>query len=164
VVRNDRVDFPAIEAMTITHIVISPGPGPSEAGASEDVIQRFAGRVLILSVCLDHQAIFEEYGGTVAVGRSCMGRPLRSTTMYSVSSARFQTSFLLSDTTPSCRNCRHHSFVSDCHSEDVEWTDHGCSSQVVSCRGGSSFIVRASFSSTATSSCTTLLSTTAPIV
>lgn len=38
VVWNDRVDF---AAMMITHIVISPGP--SEAGASEDVIRRFAG-------------------------------------------------------------------------------------------------------------------------
>ena len=50
--------------MTITHIVITQGPGgPNEAGASEDVIRRFAGRVLILVACLDHQAIFEVYGG-----------------------------------------------------------------------------------------------------
>jgi anthranilate/para-aminobenzoate synthase component II len=58
------VDFAAIETMTITHIVISPGPGgPSEVGASEDVIRRFAGRMPILGVCLGHHAIFEVYGG-----------------------------------------------------------------------------------------------------
>jgi anthranilate synthase/aminodeoxychorismate synthase-like glutamine amidotransferase len=68
---NDRVEFAAIETMTITHIVISPGPGgPSEAGASEDVMRQFAGRMPILYVCLGHQAIFEVYGGhSRSVGR-----------------------------------------------------------------------------------------------
>lgn len=160
---NDRVDFAAIEAMTITHIVISPGPGgPSEAGASEDVIRQIAGRVPILFVCLGHQAIFEVYGGH---SRSVWGDHAWEDLCHPPRCTRC----LPRDSRPvsscsiplSCRNCRHTPVVSDRHSEDVEWTDHGCMSQVVSCRGGSSFILRASSPSTATSSCTTLLSTTA---
>ena len=48
-------------------IVLSPGPGtPAEAGNCLDIIRKAKGRVLLLGVCLGHQAIIEEAGGTVA--------------------------------------------------------------------------------------------------
>ncbi len=66
VVRNDAVTLDEIEAMAPERIVISPGPcTPKEAGISVDLIQRFAGRVPLLGVCLGHQCIGEAFGGVV---------------------------------------------------------------------------------------------------
>ena len=47
-------------------IVISPGPGtPGDAGISLNVVERFAGRIPILGVCLGHQVIGQAFGGNV---------------------------------------------------------------------------------------------------
>ncbi len=47
-------------------IVISPGPcTPKDAGISNDLIRRFAGRVPVLGVCLGHQCIGHVFGGDV---------------------------------------------------------------------------------------------------
>ena len=55
VYRNDRVTLSDIEKLSPSHIIISPGPRtPLEAGASNDIIHSFAGRVPILGVCLGH--------------------------------------------------------------------------------------------------------------
>ncbi|MEP6708457.1 MAG: aminodeoxychorismate/anthranilate synthase component II [Pyrinomonadaceae bacterium] len=65
--RNDQIAVEDIEAQCCPDkIVISPGPGtPDNAGISMKVIERFAGRVPILGVCLGHQAIARVYGGRV---------------------------------------------------------------------------------------------------
>jgi anthranilate synthase/aminodeoxychorismate synthase-like glutamine amidotransferase len=64
--RNDRITLEEIEALTPERIVISPGPcSPNEAGLSNAVIQRFAGRVPLLGVCLGHQCIGHVFGGEV---------------------------------------------------------------------------------------------------
>tara|TARA_R110002111_G_C5902136_1_gene364248 strand:- start:331 stop:984 length:654 start_codon:yes stop_codon:yes gene_type:complete len=46
-----------------THVIISPGPcTPKEAGVSSDMIERFAGRVPVLGVCLGHQCMADSNG------------------------------------------------------------------------------------------------------
>jgi anthranilate synthase/aminodeoxychorismate synthase-like glutamine amidotransferase len=66
VVRNDAVSLTDIERMAPAHIVISPGPcTPNEAGISLAAVERFAGRIPILGVCLGHQAIGQAFGGKV---------------------------------------------------------------------------------------------------
>jgi anthranilate synthase/aminodeoxychorismate synthase-like glutamine amidotransferase len=65
--RNDQVTVDEIETnLRPERIVISPGPGtPDGAGISLDVIDRFAGQVPLLGVCLGHQAIGQAFGGRV---------------------------------------------------------------------------------------------------
>jgi anthranilate synthase/aminodeoxychorismate synthase-like glutamine amidotransferase len=65
--RNNRVTVDEIETqLRPERIVISPGPGtPDDAGVSLAVIERFAGKVPLLGVCLGHQAIGQVFGGRV---------------------------------------------------------------------------------------------------
>ena len=67
VVRNDEVTLDEIEReLAPEKILISPGPGtPDSAGVSLGVIERLAGKVPILGVCLGHQAIGQHFGGRV---------------------------------------------------------------------------------------------------
>ena len=64
--RNDEITVAEAERLGPSHLVISPGPGrPEDAGISEEVVRRFAGRVPTLGVCLGHQALVQLHGGTV---------------------------------------------------------------------------------------------------
>jgi para-aminobenzoate synthetase component II len=64
VVRNDEVDLAAVS--TYDGVLLSPGPGiPEKAGACIELVQRTAGSVPVLGVCLGHQAIAAAYGGVV---------------------------------------------------------------------------------------------------
>lgn len=66
VVRSDAMETNDVEALSPDAIVISPGPGrPEDAGISCEVIERYAGRIPILGVCLGHQCIGEVFGARV---------------------------------------------------------------------------------------------------
>jgi anthranilate synthase/aminodeoxychorismate synthase-like glutamine amidotransferase len=64
--RNDQLSVETIDSWRPERIVISPGPcTPNEAGISMAVIERFAGDIPILGVCLGHQAIGQVFGGRI---------------------------------------------------------------------------------------------------
>lgn len=71
--RNDKITIADITEMSPEYIVISPGPcSPDEAGLSLAIIDKFAGKIPILGVCLGHQCIAQHYGAIVEKARKVM--------------------------------------------------------------------------------------------
>jgi anthranilate synthase component 2 len=64
--RADRLSVEDVEAISPSHIIISPGPcSPNEAGISVELIRRLGRSTPILGVCLGHQCIGAAYGGDI---------------------------------------------------------------------------------------------------
>src|SRR5204863_9189005 len=74
--RNNKITVEEIIRRKPERIVISPGPcTPQEAGISVELVERLAGHVPILRVCLGHQAIGAAFGGKIVrAGRLMHGK------------------------------------------------------------------------------------------
>jgi anthranilate synthase component 2 len=73
VFRNDQITVEEIIQWKPSHLIISPGPcTPSEAGISVECVQKLAGRLPILGVCLGHQSIGQATGGRIVRARQLM--------------------------------------------------------------------------------------------
>src|SRR3954451_18182956 len=71
--RNDEITIEDVAAMQPERIVVSPGPcTPNEAGISVPLIERFAGEIPLLGVCLGHQSIGQAFGGRIVHARELM--------------------------------------------------------------------------------------------
>jgi anthranilate synthase component 2 len=71
--RNDEITLDQIAAKHPSHLIVSPGPcTPTEAGISVATIERFAGEIPILGVCLGHQSIGQATGGVIVRAKQLM--------------------------------------------------------------------------------------------
>ena len=66
VLRSDELTVAEAVALAPERVVISPGPrGPDQAGISCALVERLAGVIPILGVCLGHQVIAQVCGGRI---------------------------------------------------------------------------------------------------
>jgi len=73
VYRNDEITVDEIENLKPKHVVISPGPcTPNEAGISLELVEKLAGKIPILGVCLGFQAIAQAFGGNIISAQRIM--------------------------------------------------------------------------------------------
>lgn len=71
--RNDEITVEEIDALQAERIVISPGPcTPNEAGISLAVIEKYAGKIPLLGICLGHQSIAQAFGGNIVRAKQVM--------------------------------------------------------------------------------------------
>lgn len=63
---HDKISLLDIEALSPSHLVLSPGPNsPNEAGISLAAIEHFYKDLPILGVCLGHQCLAQAFGGRI---------------------------------------------------------------------------------------------------
>ncbi|MBT0586105.1 anthranilate synthase component II [Alteromonas oceanisediminis] len=73
IVRNDQLTCNDVARLQPDYIVLSPGPcTPDQAGVSLSVVEKFAGQIPLLGVCLGHQAIAQVYGGKIVRAKSIL--------------------------------------------------------------------------------------------
>ncbi|MDN2453962.1 aminodeoxychorismate/anthranilate synthase component II [Lactobacillus sp. UCMA15818] len=71
--KNDEIDCAAIERLKPKHIIISPGPGrPSDAGNCVGIVNKFAGRIPILGVCMGLEVIAVAFNTAVVLAPKLM--------------------------------------------------------------------------------------------
>ena len=71
--RNDEISLDDIARLAPQYLVLSPGPcSPLEAGISVAAIERFAGQIPLLGVCLGHQSIGQAFGGKIVHAKQLM--------------------------------------------------------------------------------------------
>jgi len=71
--RNDEISLDDIAEMKPDRLMLSPGPcTPNEAGISLAAINRFAGEIPLMGVCLGHQSIGQAFGGKVVHAKQIM--------------------------------------------------------------------------------------------
>src|SRR5690242_2990499 len=121
--RNDEITLDEVAALEPDHIVISPGPcTPNEAGVSVPLIERFAGKIPLLGVCLGHQSIGQAFGGHIVHARELMHGK--------TSDIRHERHGVFRDLPNPLQATRYHSLVIERDSlpeclEVTAWTDDG---------------------------------------
>jgi len=81
VIRNDAVTADEAIAMKPEAIVLSPGPcTPNEAGICLELVEKAAGKIPLMGVCLGHQSIGQAFGGKVVRAQQLMHGKLSEVT------------------------------------------------------------------------------------
>ena len=66
VIKNDNKRLLSLDCKVIKALIFSPGPGkPNESGLMPKIIKKYYSKLPILGICLGHQAIIENFGGSI---------------------------------------------------------------------------------------------------
>ena len=64
VIRNDELSIDEIDALSPSHIILSPGPGrPADAGICIEAVKKLYKKYPILGVCLGHRGNMQKHFG-----------------------------------------------------------------------------------------------------
>ena len=76
VLKNDESQIDDLDTQKIKAFIFSPGPGrSSNAGKMPSLITSYASTIPMLGICLGHQAIIENFGGTIKnADKICHGK------------------------------------------------------------------------------------------
>tara|TARA_B000000475_G_C15979641_1_gene440430 strand:- start:267 stop:842 length:576 start_codon:yes stop_codon:yes gene_type:complete len=76
VLKNDDHKIDKLEFNKIKAFVFSPGPGqPNQSGKMPYLIKNYSAKIPMLGICLGHQAIVENYGGSIiSASEICHGK------------------------------------------------------------------------------------------
>ncbi len=71
--RNDEISVDEILRRNPDRVIISPGPcTPNEAGISVECVEKLAGKLPLLGVCLGHQSIGQAFGAKIVRAKRLM--------------------------------------------------------------------------------------------
>lgn len=71
--RNDAITADEAMSFGASGIVISPGPcDPDQAGICLELVEKAAGNIPLMGVCLGHQSIGQAFGGKIVRAPACM--------------------------------------------------------------------------------------------
>lgn len=71
--RNDAITADEAMSFGASGIVISPGPcDPDQAGICLELVEKAAGNIPLMGVCLGHQSIGQAFGGRIVRAPACM--------------------------------------------------------------------------------------------
>ena len=76
-IRNDKITIPEIEELLSSRclegLILSPGPkSPKDCGNCKEILEKTAGKIPILGVCLGHQIIGHVFGASIQKGAKPM--------------------------------------------------------------------------------------------
>ncbi len=107
VIKNDDIGLLNLDTKVIKGLILSPGPGqPSDAGLMPKIIDRYYKELPILGICLGHQAIIENFGGSIINAQDvCHGK------VHAMN--HFSNCILFNGIDSNFHATRYHSLVSD---------------------------------------------------
>ena len=106
VIKNDNKNLLNLDLVRIKGLILSPGPGkPSKSGLMPKIIKKYYSKIPILGICLGHQAIIENFGGSIINANDvCHGK------VYAME--HFSNCLLFNNINTNFEATRYHSLVS----------------------------------------------------
>ena len=124
VVKNDELTLEEIKKLSLSHVIVSPGPGNQfNTGVTIELINEFQGKTPILGICLGHQTIGHCFGAKIVKSKTIMHGKTSSI-------IHNKKSIIFKKIPEKFRATRYHSLVIDSNYKNTDmtitsWSDDG---------------------------------------